>query len=95
MYVWNLYVIISKKQRRLNFINFKKSGAGLFIKDGRLRTPRPYVFVGMTHIVWAQENRKRPGRRFLPFEGFYLFHSELAGGARHQYALKMIYLSFK
>ncbi len=29
-----------------------------------------------------EENRKRPGRRFLPFEGFYLFHSELAAGAR-------------
>ncbi len=28
-----------------------------------------------------EENRKKPGRRFLPYEGFYLFHSELAGGA--------------
>jgi hypothetical protein len=34
--------------------------------------------------AWAarEENRKRPKRRFLPFEGSYLFHSELAGGAR-------------
>ena len=36
--------------------------------------------------AWSarEENRKRPGRRFLPFEGFYLFHSELAGGARQK-----------
>ena len=75
----------------------KKSGTGLVIKDGRLRTPRPYVFVGMTHILWAQENRKRPGRRFLPFEGFYLFHSELAGGARQkkqQGLLALLFLTF-
>ena len=34
--------------------------------------------------AWSarEENRKRPGRRFLPFEGFYLFHSELAGATR-------------
>ena len=37
-------------------------------------------------LVAREENRKRPGRRFLPFEGFYLFHSELAGGARQQEA---------
>ncbi len=36
--------------------------------------------------AWSarEENRKSPERRFLPYEDFYLFHSELAGGARHQ-----------
>ena len=33
-----------------------------------------------------EENRKRPGRRFLPFKGFYLFHSELADVARQRKA---------
>ncbi len=39
---------------------------------------------GKVEPAWAarEENRKSPGRRFLPFEDFYLFHSELAGGAR-------------
>ena len=37
-------------------------------------------------VAWSarEENRKRPGRRFLPFEDTYLFHSELASGARHE-----------
>ena len=39
---------------------------------------------GKAEPAWSArvENRKRPGRRLLPFEGFYLFHSELAGEAR-------------
>ena len=37
-----------------------------------------------TGLVAREENRKRPERRSLPFGDSYLFHSELAGGARQQ-----------
>ena len=38
--------------------------------------------------AWSacEENRKRPGRRFLPFKDTHLFHSELASGARQRKA---------
>ncbi len=70
----------------------KKSGTGL-VKDGH-EDATSCGNVGMTHIV---QNRKRPGRRFLPFEGFYLFHSELAGGARQkkqQGLLALLFVTF-
>ena len=38
--------------------------------------------------AWSarEENRKIPVRRPLPCEEFYLFHSELVGGARQRKA---------